>query len=104
MSATRTLGPLGLPVRWRTANWSDVSDPSQLRLRFRHLSGPTRGMDVTWRIEPLGAGSRISIEHEFNRRLPVLGWEPYPAFIDRFFVRPIAGRTAARFKALAEGG
>lgn len=104
MAATRRFGPIGMPVSWRTENWSDDSDPSQLRLHFRHLSGPTRGMEVTWRIEPLGAGSRISIEHDFIRRLPVVGWEFYPALIDRFFVRPIAGRTLARFKFLAESG
>jgi ribosome-associated toxin RatA of RatAB toxin-antitoxin module len=104
MAATRRFGPIGVPVRWRTANWSDDSDPSQLRLRFRHLSGPTRGMEVTWRIEPRGAGSVVSIEHDFTRRLPLLGWQPYPALIDRLFVRPIAGRTLARFKVLAERG
>jgi ribosome-associated toxin RatA of RatAB toxin-antitoxin module len=104
MAATRRFGPIGMPVSWRTENWSDDSDPSQLRLHFRHLSGPTRGMEVTWRIEPLAAGSRISIEHDFIRRLPVVGWEFYPALIDRFFVRPIAGRTLARFKFLAESG
>jgi ribosome-associated toxin RatA of RatAB toxin-antitoxin module len=104
MVATRRFGPLGVPVRWRTTQWSDDSDPSQLRLRFTHLSGPTRGMEVTWRIEPRGKGSEVSIEHSFTRRLPLLGWQPFPAFIDRWFVRPIAGRTLARFKALAEDG
>lgn len=104
MAATRRFGPIGVPVRWRTAHWSDDSDPSQLRLRFTHLSGPTRGMEVTWRIEPRGAGSQVSIEHDFTRRLPLLGWQPYPALIDRWFVRPIAGRTLACFKALAERG
>jgi len=104
MAATRRFGPIVVPVSWRTAQWSDRSDPSQLRLHFAHLGGPTRGMEVTWRIEPHGAGSRVSIEHVFTRRLPLLGWQPYPALIDRFFVRPIAGRTLARFKALAERG
>ena len=104
MAATRRFGPINVPVRWRTANWSDDTDPSQLRLRLTHLSGPTRGMDVTWRIEPAGAGSQVSIEHDFTRPLPILGWEIFPALIDRLFVRPIAGRTLARFKALAESG
>ena len=54
-------------------------------------------MDVTWRIEPQGAGTHVTIEHEFAPRLPGFAW-----FVDRVFTRPIAGRTLATFKALAE--
>ncbi len=96
---------LGLPVAWR----SRVSiDPSRLGLRFRHLGGATAGMDVTWRIEPTPAGCRVSIEHDFRRPISVpilgtvLGDDAWPRLIDRFFTRPIAGRTLATFRALAE--
>jgi hypothetical protein len=56
-------------------------------------------MDVTWRIEPRagGRGCRVTIEHDFRPRIP--GWA---AFVDRFFTRPIAGRTLAAFRAIAE--
>ena len=54
-------------------------------------------MDVTWRIEPSPTGCRVSIDHDFRPRIP--GWA---AFIDRAFTRPIAGRTLATFKAIAE--
>lgn len=96
---------LGLPVAWR----SRVSvDPTALQLRFRHLGGATGGMDVSWRIEPTPAGCRVSIDHDFSRAVPlpligpVLGEDAWPALIDRFFTRPIAGRTLATFRALAE--
>jgi aromatase len=85
---------LGLPVTWRSRTWSE---PATLRLRFVHVAGATKGMDVTWRIEPAAAGSRVSIEHDFRPRLPL-----FAAFVDRAFTRPIAGRTLATFKALAE--
>ena len=85
---------LGLPVAWRSRTWSD---PETRRLRFVHVAGATRGMDVTWRIESRGAGTYVVIEHDFRPRLPWLA-----AFVDRFFTRPIAGRTLATFKALAE--
>jgi ribosome-associated toxin RatA of RatAB toxin-antitoxin module len=84
----------GLPVAWRSRTWSD--GPSR-RLRFVHVAGATRGMDVTWRIEPDGDGTHVVIEHEFRPRLP-----GFAAFVDRLFTRPIAGRTLATFKALAE--
>ena len=89
----RVLG-LGLPVAWRSRTWNE---PDALRLRFLHVGGATNGMDVTWRIEPTDTGSRVSIDHRFSPRVP--GWAP---FIDRAFTRPIASRTLATFKALAE--
>jgi hypothetical protein len=54
-------------------------------------------MDVTWRIEPDGAGCRVTIEHEFTPRI-----RPWSTLVDRLFVQPIAGRTLATFKAIAE--
>ena len=88
---------LGLPVTWRSRTWNE---PSTRRLRFVHVAGATRGMDVTWRIEPDGPDarrSRVDIEHEFRPRVPGWAW-----LIDRLFTRPIAGRTLATFAALAE--
>ena len=90
---------LGLPVTWRSKTWSE---PGSRRLRFQHVAGATRGMDVTWHIEPADAdggppGCRVTIEHVFAPRIP-----GFAAFVDRFFTRPIAGRTLATFKALAE--
>jgi ribosome-associated toxin RatA of RatAB toxin-antitoxin module len=95
----------GLPVVWRARTWAE---PANLRLRFQHLGGVTAGMDVTWRIEPTGGGCHVAIEHVFRRRLPIpvlgklLGDEVLPAFVDRFFTRPIAQRTLATFATLAE--
>lgn len=89
----RVLG-LGLPVAWRSRTWSE---PETLQLRFIHVAGATRGMDVTWRIEPTATGCRVSIDHDFRPRVP-----GFASFVDRWFTRPIAGRTLATIKALAE--
>jgi hypothetical protein len=85
---------LGLPVTWQAQVWNE---PDLLRLRFRHVAGATKGMDVTWRIEPTATGSRVSIEHVFRPRLML-----FAMAVERWFTRPIAGRTLATFKALAE--
>jgi ribosome-associated toxin RatA of RatAB toxin-antitoxin module len=87
---------LGLPVTWRARTWNE---PETQRLRFVHVAGATKGMDVTWRLEPLddGRGTRVTIEHEFAPALP-----GFAAFVDRWFTRAIAGRTLATFRALAE--
>ncbi len=85
---------LGLPVIWRARTWNERSP---LQLRFVHVAGATRGMDVTWRIDAVVGGSRVSIDHDFRPRVPF-----FAILIDRAFTRPIAGRTLATFKALAE--
>ncbi len=87
---------LGLPVTWRSRTWSE---PETLRLRFVHVAGATKSMDVTWRIEPRddGDGCRVTIEHDFRPRLP-----GFATVVERWFTRPIAGRTLDTFKALAE--
>jgi Polyketide cyclase / dehydrase and lipid transport len=85
---------VGLPVAWRARTWNE---PETLRLRFVHVGGATRGMDVTWRIEATPTGCTVSIDHDFRPRVP-----GFAAFVDRWFTRPIAGRTLATFKALAE--
>ena len=105
MNAVRPLWRrLGIPVWWRTEQWADDTDPRDLQLHFRHVGGATRGMAVAWHIRPSVLGARVVIEHEFERRLPLLGKSVFPRIVDRFFVRPIATRTLARFKALAESG
>ena len=85
---------IGLPVTWRSRTWNE---PATRRLRFAHVAGATKGMDVTWRIEAVGVGSRVSIDHDFRPRVAL-----FAAFVDRAFTRPMAGRTLATFKALAE--
>lgn len=84
----------GIPVTWRARIWADLGDYS---LRFKHLGGATAGMHVTWWMKDNAEGCRVSIEHLFEPRLP--GWS---SFVERLFVRPIATRTLATFKAIAE--
>ena len=103
MSAVRPVWKSGVPVGWRSEQWADDTDAADLRLRFVHLGGATRGMDVTWHIRPTQSGCRVTIEHDFQRRLPILSEDLFPRVVDRLFVRPIAGLTLATFKRLAEG-
>ena len=97
MVARRPIVPvlgLSLPVAWRARTWSEEAS---LRLRFVHRGGATNGMDVTWRIEERAGGCRVSIDHDFRPR-----FAPWAALIDRGFTQPIASRTLATFKAIAE--
>ncbi len=106
MTALRSFGPMRIPVTWRAQEWPDSSDPADLQLHFRHVRGVTRGMDVTWHIRPAGddgAASHVTIEHVFSRPLAIVGPDVLPRLVDRLFVKPIASRTLATFKRLAEG-
>lgn len=85
---------LGIPVTWRSRTWHDLATR---RLFFAHVAGATKGMAVVWTIEPRGDGTRVQIRHDFRPRVP-----GFAAFVDVVFTRPIAGRTLATFKALAE--
>jgi len=102
MVAVRSFGPITVPVIWRAEQWPDGSDPRDLRLRFRHVRGVTRGMEVTWHIRALGGGSLVTIDHDFVRPVPLLGGDFLPAVVDRLFTRHIAAHTLRTFKALAE--
>lgn len=103
MRAVRRFGPIPFPVGWRSRVWSEQDREDDLRLRFVHVAGATRGMDVTWHITPRAEGScAVSIEHVFERHLPLLGSSLFPLVVDRLFVQPIAGRTLATFKRIAE--
>jgi hypothetical protein len=58
-------------------------------------------MAVTWRLEDRPGGCRVTIEHDFGAAdAPVSRLRAL--VIDRFFVRPVASRTLATFRALAE--
>ena len=85
---------LGIPVAWRSRSWSE---PGARRLHFHHVGGATDGMDATWRIEPTGDGCQVTIEHTYRP-----GSGPLATVIDRAFARPIARRTLATFRSLAE--
>ena len=89
---------IGIPVTWRARTWSETA-PDGPTLRFLHVAGATRGMDVTWRLEPSadGAACRVTIEHVFAPAIP-----GFARFVDRWFTTAIAGRTLATFRALAE--
>ena len=86
---------IGLPVTWRSRTWNE---PATCRLRFvargRRDEGDGRHL-ADRRGRRTGRASRSTTTSGRGSRCS-------PAFVDRAFTRPIAGRTLATFKALAE--
>lgn len=95
---------MGARRRWIPVSWVAVQydDPATPEIRFVHVRGWTRGMDVVWRFLPHVLGTRVVIEHELQFRFPfAAGWIG-ENIVGKYFVHYIAGRTLATIKQLAE--
>ncbi len=95
MSAWR--GPI--PVFWEALQ---TPDAERLSVRFVHVRGITRGMEVLWTLTPEGDGTRATIAHDLRLGWPVVGGFLAEHVIAPQFIEPIAARTLRCFKAAAE--
>jgi ribosome-associated toxin RatA of RatAB toxin-antitoxin module len=91
----------GFPVKWQALQELYPEVPS---IRFHHVKGVTRGMDVEWRFEPQGEGTLVSIYHVLDLRWPVIGHVVAEKIIGPQFVANIAGKTLRRIKQIVEEG
>ena len=89
----------GFPVKWRARQ---ELLPESRRIRFQHIGGITRGMQVEWRIEPESESVRVSIHHSLAYPVPILGALFAEYIVGRLFVHNIAGKTLRCIKTIAE--
>src|SRR3989442_14616364 len=61
MAAWRPFGPLRYPTRWVSEMTIDVR---RREIRYRHVRGITRGMNVVWRFAPAGQGGAATLVPE----------------------------------------
>ena len=66
MSARR--GPI--PVFWEALQ---TADPRTRTIRFRHVRGITRGMEVLWSFTDERGGTRARVDHDLDFKVPVVG-------------------------------
>ena len=93
MAAWRPFGVLRYPTWWVSEMWVR---PADLEVRYRHIRGITRGMDVVWRLVPGGETTDVSIIHEWNGpSWPLIGRPAAELVIGPVFVHGIASRTLA---------
>ena len=95
-------GPLC--INWPTWWLSEMAvDRDRPAIRFRHVEGITKGMDVEWSFSPTSAGTHVRIVHLWNGpRLPLIGGWAAMYLIGPVFVHGIASRTLAGLRAVAE--
>jgi ribosome-associated toxin RatA of RatAB toxin-antitoxin module len=96
-------GPV-LRINWPTWWLSEMAvDKGKPAIRFRHVGGITKGMDVEWTFDPARGGTHVRIVHLWDGpRVPVLGTWAAKFVIGPVFVHGIASRTLAGLAAVAE--
>jgi ribosome-associated toxin RatA of RatAB toxin-antitoxin module len=100
MSANRPFGPANWPTWWLSQ--MAVVDGT---IRFRHVGGVTKGMDVVWEFAPEsnGAATHVRITHVWDGPpIPLLGPLAATTVIGPLFVHGIASRTLAGLTSAAE--
>ncbi len=88
-----------IPLKWRSHLWVR---PEARRMRFLHVAGPARGMDVEWILEPEADGTRVTIRHDMDLKVPLIGTSVGKWIVGEVFVRAVAGRTLACLKTAVE--
>ena len=73
-------------------------------IRFRHVGGVTRGMEVEWSFAAAPGGTHVRILHVWDGpEVPIVGTWVAMHVIGPVFVHGIAARTLAGLSAVAEG-
>lgn len=95
-----------IPVKWRAVQTVERDGPTPV-IRFVHVWGVTKGMDVAWTFVQRPDSVRVRIDHDFTPWWPLIGATPVGQLVaDRIigphFVGAIAGRTLATIKAIVE--
>jgi ribosome-associated toxin RatA of RatAB toxin-antitoxin module len=102
MSASRPFGLVNWPTWWLSEMSVDMDAPN---VRFRHIGGITRRMDVEWSFHPRanGEGTLVRLVHVWDGpHWPLIGVVAATAVIGPVFVHGIASRTLDGLARVAE--
>lgn len=102
MSANRPFGVANWPTWWL----SEMTVQRHIEvptIRFRHVGGITKGMEVEWSFVAEASGTRVRILHAWDGpRWPMIGLFAATTVIGPVFVHGIAERTLAGLAKVAE--
>lgn len=106
MSANRPFGVVDWPTWWTSQMAVAPPDSGATDapwIRFHHVRGITKGMDVEWSFRRAGDATHVRIVHVWNGpRWPLIGGMASTGVIGPVFVHGIASRTLAGLAAAAE--
>ena len=89
----------GIPLRWRSHLWLQ---PDQGRMRFHHIAGPARGMDVEWILRAERDQVHVTIRHDLTLEVPLVRTALGRWIVADVFVSAVAGRTLQCLKQAVE--
>jgi hypothetical protein len=100
MAAWRPFGIVRYPTWW--VSEMTIDRPAG-EIRYRHVRGITRGMDVVWRITENDGGVDAEVTHTWpGPRWPLIGRLAADLVIGPIFIHGIASRTLAGIKKAVE--
>ncbi|HVL23787.1 MAG TPA: SRPBCC family protein [Thermomicrobiales bacterium] len=90
------------PVKWRAVQTIERDGATPV-IRYHHIGGVTKGMDVAWTFAPNHDAVHVRIDHDFSPPWPLVGPPIADRIIGPHFVEAIAGKTLATIKGIVEG-
>ena len=100
MSANRPFGIANWPTWW-VSEMQVIHDAPAVR--FRHIGGVTKGMDVEWSFREVPEGTHVRLLHAWDGpHWPLIGVFAATQIIGPLFVHGIASRTLAGLARVAE--
>jgi len=100
MAAWRPFGVFKYPTWWVSEM---TLDRAAGEIRYRHVRGITRGMNVVWRLVREGEGVAVEIVHTWTGpSWPLIGRLAADLVIGPLFIHGIASRTLAGIKRALE--
>ena len=101
MAAWRPFGVFNFPTWWVSEM---IIERPELRIRYRHIRGITKGMDVAWEFSAAPDGVAVTITHRWDGPAwPLIRRPAAELVIGPVFVHGIAQRTLAGIARQAEG-
>jgi uncharacterized membrane protein len=89
------------PVRWRAIQEIERRKSWPV-IRYRHIGGVTKGMNVAWTFAKGRRSIIVRIDHDFAPPWPLLGGLIADRVIGPVFVSAVAGETLETIKAIVE--
>ncbi len=100
MAAWRSFPLLRYPTWWLSEMEHDAAART---VRYRHVGGITKGMDVSWEVREDGDSTLLRIVHDWDGpRWPLIGGLAADLVIGPHFISHIAGRTLRGIAAESE--
>ncbi len=104
MSAVRPFGLVAWPTWWRSSMRVHGAGGTEAPIiRFTHVGGVTRGMEVEWSFREVANGTHVRILHVWDGpAIPIVGSAAAILVIGPVFVHGIASRTLLGLATAAE--